>query len=336
MNINLHEMKIEVTQKCPMNCIHCSSEANINKNRQLDENLVIRLVKDAKSLGVKEIIFSGGEPLEWAPLCKCIKLCKDLDVKACVYTTCYQFTQDDELKKEFINSGVDSIVVSLFGANQNEHEKVTRVYGSFERTIQGIKMLSQAGINVSVHFVAMKQNWRQLAGVVQIAEKLKVKKVSILRFVPHGRGEIVKDIQNLNKEELKELKREIIRLRKNPNVFIRVGSPFNILSLETDVDCEAGICRIIIGSDGIAYPCDAFKNVVPDGKHISIYDGSLKDIWEKSEYLNDIRQKLEQGLCSTCKTCINNLKCKGGCLAQKIIRFNGRYNIPDPDCITQR
>jgi radical SAM protein with 4Fe4S-binding SPASM domain len=329
-------VKIEVTQKCPLDCLHCSSEANNSKSRQLDEKLVSDLIRDAKLLNAKEIIFSGGEPLEWEPLCRCLELCKDLGLKTCVYTTCNSFYQNEKLRKDFIKSGVDNIVVSLFGANQKEHEKVTRIYGSFEKTIQGIKSLSQTGINISVHFVAMKQNWRQLAGVVDLVENLKVKKVSVLRFVPHGRGEIVKDIQNLNREELKELKREIIRLRENPNVFIRVGSPFNILSLETDVDCEAGICRIIIGSDGIVYPCDAFKNVIPEGKFISVYEGSLKEIWEKSEYLNDIRQKLKQGLCSTCRMCVNHMKCKGGCLAQKIIRFNGKYDIPDPDCIIHR
>lgn len=333
MLYNLHEVKIEVTQKCPLNCIHCSSEANNSKTRQLDENLVRDLIKDAKQLNAKEIIFSGGEPLEWESLCYCLELCKNLGLKTCVYTTCNSFYQNDKLRKDFINSGVDNVVVSLFGANQKEHERITRVFGSFEKTIQGIKSISHTGINISVHFVAMKQNWRYLAGVVDLAEKLKVKKVSVLRFVPHGRGELVKDIENLEREELIKLKKEILRLRENSDVFIRVGSPFNILSLNTSVDCEAAICRIVIGSDGIVYPCDAFKNFIPTGKYISVYQGSLKEIWEKSEYLNDISQKLKQGLCSTCKMCSNHIKCKGGCLAQKIIRHKGNHDIPDPDCL---
>lgn len=336
MNFNLQEVKIEVTQKCPLNCYHCSSEANINKNRQLDEKIVYDLIKDAKSLNVREIIFSGGEPLEWEPLSRCIRLCKNLNIASCVYTTCYPLYDNEKLQMDLVSSGVDSIVISLFAANQAEHEKVTRIYGSFEKAIRGIMSLSQSGININIHFVAMKQNWRQLAGVVDLAERLKVKKVSVLRFVPHGRGEIVKDIQNLSREELKDLRKEIIRLRANPNVNIRIGSPFNILLTENDVDCNAGINKIVIGSDGIVYPCDAFKNLIPKGEFISVYDGSLKEIWEKSEYLNDIRQKLKQGLCTTCKLCVNNIKCKGGCLAQKIIRFNGKYDIPDPDCIMHR
>lgn len=336
MQYSLNEIKIEVTQNCPLDCLHCSSEANKSKIRQLDEDLVRNIIYDARELGVKEVIFSGGEPLEWDPLCRILKLCNDLELKTSVYTTCNSFFDNEELETNFISSKVGNVVVSLFGANQKEHEKVTRIHGSFDKTISGIKRLSQVGISVNVHFVAMKFNWRQLAGVVDLADNLKVRKVSVLRFVPHGRGEIIKDTQNLSRDELKELKKEILRLRVNENVYIRLGSPFNILALESDVDCDAGIDKIIIGSDGIVYPCDAFKNVVPKGNLISIYQGNLREIWENSEYLNDIRHKVKYGLCSTCSTCVNHIKCKGGCLAQKIIRFKGQYDIPDPDCIIQK
>jgi len=333
---NLKELKIEVTQKCPLNCIHCSSEANISKERQIDETTVIRLLDDSSKLDVTNIVFSGGEPLVWEPLCRCLKVCNEYGFNTTVYTTCNSFHENNELLMEFISTGVKNVVVSLFGANQREHEKITRIYGSFDKTIDGIKMLSEAGINISIHFVAMKPNWRQLAGVISLIQKLKVKKVSILRFVPHGRGEIVKDVYNLNKDELKELKREIMRLRENPDVFIRLGSPFNILSLQSDVDCTAGIDRLIIGSDGKIYPCDAFKNITPGGKFSSIYEGSLLDIWNNSEYLNDIREKVSGGLNRTCMLCENRTKCKGGCLAQKIIRFKGKYDLPDPDCLKSK
>ncbi len=336
MQYNLKEVKIEVTQKCPLNCIHCSSEANKIKKRKLNEEIVKNIINDAKEMNAEEIVFSGGEPLEWEPLCRCIALSKNLGLNTIVYTTCNGFLNCDYLFDNFIKSGVDNVVVSLFGANQKEHEKVTRINGSFDNTISGIKRISAKGISVSVHFVAMKLNWRQLAGVVNLVEDLKVKKVSVLRFVPHGRGEIIKDTQNLSREELKDLKKEIIRLRENPNVLIRLGSPFNILSLQADIDCKAAIDRIIVGSDGIVYPCDAFKNIIPESKLISIEEGSLKEIWNKSEYLNDVRQKVKKGLCNSCSVCINRTKCKGGCLAQKIIRFDGKYEIPDPDCMIQR
>jgi radical SAM protein with 4Fe4S-binding SPASM domain len=330
---NLKEIKIEVTQKCPLNCIHCSSSANISKSMQLQESTVVRLINEAKHLGVSEIVFSGGEPLVWEPLCRCLSFASNLGFDTSVYTTCNSFTENKELLNGFIKTGVRSVVVSLFGANQKEHEKITRIHGSFNKTIDGIMQLTTAGINVSIHFVAMKPNWRQLAGIIDLIRNLNVKKISILRFVPHGRGEIVKDVFNLSKEELKDLKKEILRLQTISDINIRLGSPLNILSLEDSVFCTAGIDRIIISPDGRIYPCDAFKNIAHGGAYSTIFDGSLEEIWYQSEYLNDIRAMVHSDLSMTCKLCENNSKCKGGCLAQKIIRYKGKYDVPDPDCL---
>ncbi|MDF2545782.1 MAG: hypothetical protein K0R93_680 [Anaerosolibacter sp.] len=330
---NLHEIKIEVTQKCPLNCMHCSSEANISKIRKLTEESVASLLNEASKMGVNSVVFSGGEPLEWEPLIRSLKLCSNLGIDTSVYTTCFNFYLDESLFYEFINSGIRNVVVSLFGANAKEHEKITRIHGSFDKTIAGIKKLKENDINIGVHFVAMRPNWRQLAGVVSLIEELRVKKISILRFVPHGRGEIVKDVYNLNRDELKELKKEILRLRENKEVMIRLGSPFNILSVDSHVDCLAGIDKIIIGSDGLVYPCDAFKNVTYEGRLGSIYEGSLSEIWNESEYLNDVRKMIHLGLGPVCSQCKNCSLCKGGCLAQKIIRLNEKTDVPDPDCL---
>ena len=84
-------------------------------------------------------------------------------------------------------------------------------------------------IDVDIHFVAMSPNWKQLSNVISLAESLGVNKVSVLRFVPQGRGSMVKDLFNLNKTELVNLRQEIINCRsKYKTISIRLGSPFNI------------------------------------------------------------------------------------------------------------
>jgi radical SAM protein with 4Fe4S-binding SPASM domain len=329
----LKELKIEVTQKCPLDCIHCSSEANITKSMQLNKDTVIKLLNEARDLGVEDIVFSGGEPLIWDDLCECLSYCSNLGLRTTVYSTCYSFFENDILFKNFVDSGVKNVVVSLFAANAREHEAISRRRGSFDRTIEGIKMLTLAGINVSIHFVAMKRNWRELAGIISLIQALKVKRISVLRFVPHGRGELVKDIDNLSREELRELKKEILSLRQQDDVNIRLGSPFNILSLESQVECLAAIDRIIIGPDGKIYPCDAFKNLEFNGALGSIYEGSLADIWNNSEYLNSVRKLVNYDLNPICSKCKNRSLCKGGCLAQKVIQYKGQHNFPDPDCL---
>jgi len=59
----LKELVIEVTQKCPMQCIYCSTNAGPDKECELPINTVKRVIVDAAKMGVETIAISGGEPL---------------------------------------------------------------------------------------------------------------------------------------------------------------------------------------------------------------------------------------------------------------------------------
>ena len=60
----LKEIKIELTNKCSRNCMHCSSSAtnNINNLKELNFDDVCKIIKEAKQIGVQTIVFTGGEP----------------------------------------------------------------------------------------------------------------------------------------------------------------------------------------------------------------------------------------------------------------------------------
>lgn len=337
-NFILNEIKIEVTQKCPLNCLHCSSEANISKTQELSLDQVISIINDSKKLGTNEVILSGGEPLIWSHLSQVLSFCKEIRMPVSVYTTGVPLLEHVSQLNELISVGLQKTVVSLYGSSQRTHEYITRVHGSFDLTICAIKEMVSKGINVGIHFVAMAPNCKELVSLTQLAQELGVHKISVLRFVPQGRGSIVRDIFSLNKSALNDLRKDIAEIRKNnPSITIRVGSPFNILLLNDDVFCLAAADRLIVGSDGKVSPCDAFKNLDFNGKMCSINEGNLIDIWYKSEYLTYIRREVGKGLGPTCQSCQARTKCKGGCLAQKILRLsNGGAQDPDPDCLRQR
>ena len=65
---NLTEFKIELTYKCNLNCLHCSSEGSMDQIESVTYNDFIKIIDSAHSLGVKKISLSGGEPLLWKDL----------------------------------------------------------------------------------------------------------------------------------------------------------------------------------------------------------------------------------------------------------------------------
>ena len=72
---------------------------------------------------------------------------------------------------------------------------------------------------------------------------------------------------------------------------------------------------MIIGFDGIAYPCDSIKYFTKLGISGNIKDNSLIDIYN-SEYFNNIRKFNTDNSCSICE---KYSVCKSGCIGQKII-----------------
>ena len=114
----------------------------------------IEIIDDAVSLGVKEIIFSGGEPLAWTGITNVIAHSKNKGLITSIYTSgnCYNL---GELMKELKSAGTDKIIFSLYSDNENEHNRVTRKSNSFSNTITAITLAHSNNIFVELHFVAL-------------------------------------------------------------------------------------------------------------------------------------------------------------------------------------
>ena len=232
--------------------------------------------------------------------------------------------------------GVTKCVFSIFGKSANSHESVTRISGSFDKTIEAIKTALQTGIRAELHFVPMSNNYCELEDIAVLGNKLGISRISVLRFVPQGRGLLLRK-RVLNRLQNLSLKKIIERLRKH-GFEIRTGSPYNFLMLNDQPKCSSGIDRLIIGPDLRIYPCDAFKQikaeeVVGTLAKSSLHETSLRTCWEGSLFLKAVRDYLTTPFSKKCSSCKALAKCLSGCLAQKVLIKGDFRKQPDPDCL---
>lgn len=332
---HLKELKIEITYKCPLACIHCSSDSTPENDLQISYAKCIDILDEAKMMGIEEIAFSGGEPLEHPNFEDIIKHAGRLKLRTTLYTSGNSQNFNSKLQR-LIKSGLLRIIFSLYSSNETEHEQITRRKGSYDSTIIAIGNAVLSGISTELHFVALSRNYHRLPELVVLGKSLGVNKISVLRFVPQGRGVLLnKDV--LTKLQYLELKQTIEGLRQNGQN-IRTGSPFNFLLLSEQPSCNSAIDRLIIAPNLRIYPCDAFKQIDAEdlvgSLDYSILNGySLNECWIKSPYLRAIRNYLTTDFIEPCVGCNLLEKCLSGCLAQKVL-FNSSLNKgPDPDCI---
>src|SRR5699024_10278992 len=114
------------------------------------------------------------------------------------------------------------------------------------------------GLNVDVHFIPMKPNYKQIPDIMECLEIAGVKNISILNFVPQGRGRENKKALMLDSEELKEFSTILNNERKKFTINVRIGIPLNERISHL---CTAGTEKLDIKYDGTILPCPAFKEI---------------------------------------------------------------------------
>ena len=334
---SLREFKIEVTYNCNLNCIHCSSDARPSNPLEISRDDCLRILGDATIMGAKDVVFSGGEPLLWPHIGDVVEEASKQHLNVTVYTSGY-IEDFRNIAARLYALGASRFIFSIFGAKAATHERITRKAGSFEKTGSAMQDAYEVGLDTELHFVPVSENYRELTDVALLARRLCASRISVLRFVPQGRGALIQK-HSLNRVQNLELRRMIEALRKEYGYdFVRTGSPYNFLMLNNKPACCAAIDRLIIGPDLSLYPCDAFKRIgaselVGTENWSSLAQSNLPECWGKSPYLEAVRTYLTTDFAQPCDSCRLLERCLSGCLAQKAIAYGSLGKKPDPDCL---
>lgn len=307
----LKEVKIELTNICSRNCKHCSSSAtNNNKNlKELEFNDVKKIINQSKLMGVENIVFSGGEPLMYKRLSELVKLTSSLNMKSTIYSFAYRNDKTLKQYRTLIENGLNKIIYSLADTLSDEEELST-----YEKEEFFDKVFDGSNATLGFHYAISKDSIKRLNEVIDntiktFENKKYFDKISLLRFVPHGKGT---NDMDLSKEKLILIKN--LYLNSNNQSRIRLGSPWNILGIENS-PCIIADEIMIIGFDGIAYPCDSIKYFTELGISGNIKENSLSEMYN-SEYFTNIRNL---NINNSCSSCNQYSICKSGCIGQKII-----------------
>jgi len=332
----LTELKLEILSQCPLNCVHCSSESTSERRELVDPAQIAKLVKEFISLGGNQIQISGGEPLEHPSILDILGILREENLAIILYTSglraCNGITTIHPEMAMILKRHVRSVVFSLHGGGSEAHDAFTKTQGSFEATLESIAACRAASIDVAVHFVPTQANYQSLPELIHRLRKLKIKRISLLRFVPHGRGSA--SSLALNAEQLLELRSMVEELSEELSIYMRLGSPFSVLQTADVPTCHAGIDRMLVTPDGTAYPCDAFKGFPFDDPCQNVYRDSLERVWKNSTFFKTVR-RIERRLPTACTECTYQHSCHGGCPAQRAFEY-GKLDDkihPDPCCL---
>jgi radical SAM protein with 4Fe4S-binding SPASM domain len=287
---NIRELVLDLTDCCPMRCLHCSAGSCPQLGTFVPYTKVMGIVQQAVLMGLETLSFSGGEPLIHPRLPQMIELAHSCGVRDIrIFTSGLAFGKsklvaiEDDYAQSLADAGVTKIFFNLQGGCAKTQERITGTADSFQAVLTGSKACKEHGIYVGFHFVPMRPNWRELTEVFSVARELDIDEIGILRFVAQGRGKSNRSMLEMDTVEFHDflcLTSALLKEYARPR--LRLGCPFNSISEMVPrwekKRCLAAseMCHVL--ADGTVAPCSAFKHE-GEMKSGNVYSQRFQEIW---------------------------------------------------------
>ncbi len=335
-----------ITYRCNLRCKHCYISAMPDPGRfELPVEKVVDIAEQIAEHGIPLVVFSGGEPLLsksfWAAA---EKLAGYEKPKLALSSNGTLITR--EVAKQLRRLGFTYIGVSIDSADPRRHDEFRGVRGAFEAAINGIRNAVAEGIDVGIRMTITRENVSEIESVLELAEKLGVRRVSIYVLDTVGRGREIVDLLP-SPEQLRSFVDKLIELSKrysNSLEILLVRANFagiyiasrlarsrdeflKYLELvEAQGDC--GRKTVSIYPDGTVRPCQFLENIVIGdlrrqklSEILSPDNPLLKPFLEVHKHLRGPR----------CSRCPFRRICGGGSRNRALV-VNGDFWGDDPLC----
>lgn len=272
-----NRLEIEITKRCPLKCIHCSTGIDQAKcGKELPLRDITRVVSEFSQLGGKTISITGGEPFlrETSFVLEIIRAAKNCSLLTSVYTSGYLL--DETLARELHGTEIDLVCISIEGTEKT-HDMITGVAGSFERACLALKLLKEYKISTRIHFTPMRINYGEFQKVVHIGKSLGAKSIKIFEFSPQGRARENRRRLELAPEEMHEFASSAVSIINQDGLTIQIGG----LITELSNSCSVGR-KIAITCEGIALPCLGLQERLASfGNFGNVLLEPLTEIWKR-------------------------------------------------------
>jgi SynChlorMet cassette radical SAM/SPASM protein ScmF len=312
-----------MTGGCNLACQHCwiapTYQANGGTGGHLDYDLFAIALEEGLPLGLSHVKLTGGEPLLHPDFIRFIDLIKEKDLGLTIETNGTLMTESlaHYLKEK---STLGHISVSLDGATATTHDPFRGVKGSFDKAVQGIRYLVDAGLRPQVIMSIHARNVNEIEALVQLAEKLRAGSVKFNLIQPTGRGEMmIERGQALDIQRLIELGKWVeMDLQKRSSIPLFYSSPMAFWGISRLLNDPGGVCNIehILGvlSTGHLAMCGIGVEV-PELTYGQLGTNQVSDVWYTNPMLLLLRKEIPTKLEGICADCMFKNQCLGSCVA---------------------
>lgn len=177
MEIKLKYITLQLTLACNYKCIMCNRYEEYNNHKFLPINDVLRIIDEAKSIGVKMIVLTGGEPFVYPWINEIIDKVKELNL-GITFTTNGILLNEKIIKK--MEGTPTYYVMSMHASNKKLNDMIRGVESDFAKVIENIKLIKKSmkdndDTKLEIAVVIMDENKKELKNISSMLFSIGIK-----------------------------------------------------------------------------------------------------------------------------------------------------------------
>ncbi len=162
------QVALELTYRCNLRCVHCY--VDLVERDELSVAEWKGVLDQLKASGTLYLLFTGGEMMVRDDSLDIMTYARSSGFFVGLLTNCTRITP--VVARAIADLRPFTAGTSLYGATAATHEAVTRIPGSFRKTLEGIELLVAAGVVPTVQVLTMKDNLGELPQIVELVKSL--------------------------------------------------------------------------------------------------------------------------------------------------------------------
>ena len=164
-------LHLRLTTKCDCDCVHCTAR-DIRKHPDRPFESALHRLAEGREAGCDELVIMRGEATLRKDLPDIIARSRRMGYRFVQIQTNARSLAKREWREKTLNAGVDAFEVSLFAADEELHDRLTKVQGSFRETLLAIRALAGLRHPVFVSVPTLRHNMARLEKTVHLVEKI--------------------------------------------------------------------------------------------------------------------------------------------------------------------
>lgn len=274
----------ELTYRCNLDCFYCYNDHGL-KGGPISLERYIEVFRELRELDVMFLTLSGGEPLAHPKFFELGRSACQLGFAIKIKTNGHAVRDRilERIVEEIDPFGLD---ISLHGGKAATHDRQTRVPGSFDRLMQNLREIKDAGVRVQLNATMTSWNENEIEEMYSIADSFGFKLSVSPQVTPRDNGDTEPLSIAPSSDGVRNLMR-VQRARDKPVTQAAAVSnkagPAAQRSAPSKL-CGTGSSTLAVDPVGNVYPCVQWRELLGN-----LHTHSIREIWSGSKVLDNVR-----------------------------------------------